>query len=51
MQKFLQKPVVDVILKGGKSNMLMKKERTEEQVRKASTQNKVVAKKILECSE
>ena len=51
MQKFLQKPAIDMILKGGKSDMAMKKQETQEEVRKSSTQNQVVVKKILECSE
>ena len=50
MQRFLQKPAIDTILKGGKSKMAMKKQRTQELVRKASTQNKVVVKKIMETS-
>jgi hypothetical protein len=30
MQKFLQKPAIDMILKGGKSDMAMKKQETQE---------------------
>jgi hypothetical protein len=50
MQAFLQKPLISDILKGKKPEMITKKERNEEEIRKANTQNKVIIKKLLESS-
>lgn len=49
MQDFLQQPsITEVLQKGKKSQLTLRKEKTEEEVRRMSTQTQLMAKQIMQ---